>query len=388
MGIYTEYLDSNLNFEQLTVERKRQLLRIAELRARDVVAFAADINKAQAQITIDYSDLLPFTDQLSNLNGRAIDLILETPGGSGEVAEDLVKAMRGKYEEVGVIIPGYAKSAGTIIAMAGDEILMGPHSALGPIDAQMSFQGKRFSADAFLEGLKQIKQEVDETGSLNRAYIPILQGISPGEIQHARNALDFAKILVTDWLARYKFRTWDRHTSNQDVVTDDEKTCRANEIADMLCDHGKWKTHGRSIKITDLEEMRLRITDYSRDEELHDAIQRYYVLLQMTFATNIYKLFETPQSQIYRFIVPPVSSPQLTDRKGEDHPRSILFDMKCVKCGSIIPMQANLEPDLPLEPGRKAFPADNKLVCPNCGTDHNLGDARRQIEAQAKAHIQ
>jgi ClpP class serine protease len=128
---------SSGNFEELSAERKSQLKRIGELRGRDVLVFAADINKNVQQISIDYSDLLPFTDQLSNLKGDRLDLLLETPGGSGEVAEDLVKAMRGRYEDVAVIVPGYAKSAGTIMAMAGDEILMGPHSGLGPIDAQI-----------------------------------------------------------------------------------------------------------------------------------------------------------------------------------------------------------------------------------------------------------
>src|SRR5437868_2511444 len=104
MGIYTEYLDkfSSGNFDELAAERKKQLKRISELRGRDVLAFAADINKSISQISIDYSDLLPFTDQLSNLKGMQLDLILETPGGSGEVAEDLVKAMRGQYEHVAV----------------------------------------------------------------------------------------------------------------------------------------------------------------------------------------------------------------------------------------------------------------------------------------------
>jgi hypothetical protein len=37
--------------------------------------------------------------------------------------------------------------------MAGDEILMGPTSALGPVDAQILFQGKRFSADPFWRDL-------------------------------------------------------------------------------------------------------------------------------------------------------------------------------------------------------------------------------------------
>jgi len=62
-------------------------------------------------------------------------LILETPGGSGEVAEDIVRSLRGQFDEIAVLVPGTAKSAGTIMAMAGDEILMQPSSSLGPIDA-------------------------------------------------------------------------------------------------------------------------------------------------------------------------------------------------------------------------------------------------------------
>jgi ClpP class serine protease len=264
MGIYSEYLErfNAGNFNELLNERKLQLARISALRKRDVLVFAADINKQIAQISIDYSDLLPFTDQLSNLNGENLDLILETPGGAGEVAEDLVKAMRTKFRNIAVIVPGWAKSAGTIMAMAADEILMGPYSGLGPIDAQITYQGKRFSADALLEGMEKIKEEVVKTGSLNRAYIPILQGISPGELQSAENALNFAKVLVTQWLAQYKFRTWERHSSTGTEVTNADRQKRAEEIAKTLCDHGFWKTHARSIKIKDLEDMRLQITDY------------------------------------------------------------------------------------------------------------------------------
>jgi ClpP class serine protease len=73
---------------------------------------------------------LPFQDQISNLSGTKIDIILETPGGSGEIVEDIVKLLRSKYESIGVIVPGVAKSAGTIFTMGGDEILMEPASMM------------------------------------------------------------------------------------------------------------------------------------------------------------------------------------------------------------------------------------------------------------------
>ena len=30
---------------------------------------------------MDYSDILPAQDQLANLSGKAIDIVIETPGG-------------------------------------------------------------------------------------------------------------------------------------------------------------------------------------------------------------------------------------------------------------------------------------------------------------------
>lgn len=71
MGAYSEYLDAQLDFEQLTKERKTQLRRIAQLRGgRDVVVFAADLNKANAPIPICYADLLPFQDQVGQSVGQ------------------------------------------------------------------------------------------------------------------------------------------------------------------------------------------------------------------------------------------------------------------------------------------------------------------------------
>lgn len=389
MGIYGEYLVkfASGDFDELTEERKTQLKRISQLRDRDVLVFAADINKGTAQISIDYSDMLPFTDQLSNLKGRRLDLILETPGGSGEVAEDLVKAMRDRYEDVAVIVPGYAKSAGTIMAMAADDILLGPYSGLGPIDAQIFYQGKRFSADALLEGMEKIKREVAETGSLNRAYIPILQGMSLGELQNAENALSFAKILVTQWLTQYKFRTWTIHSSTGLPVSPEDREQRAKEIADRLCDHRFWKTHGRSLKIQDFEAMRLKITDYSKTPELNDAIIRYYTLLQMTFATNLYKIFETADSQVVRFLTPQLPAPPRLGAEPSSPKNAVIFDFECGKCRSGARIQANLVAGIPLALGCVPFPSDSLFVCAGCNAPNNLADARRQIEAQFRKSI-
>ena len=401
MGIYSEYLDQGPTLD-LVAERKKQLKRIAELRGRDVLVYASDINKARqgAPVAIDNTDLLPIIDQISNLNGSAIDVILVTGGGSGETAEDIIRLLYDKYQSVAFIIPGMAKSAGTIMVMAGDEILMEPSSSLGPIDAQIQWEGKVFSAEAFLKGLKNIKEEATESGALNRAYIPILQRISPGEIQSADNALMFAKVLVTNWLKEHKFKNWTIHRTNNPntPVTSDQKEARAKEIADKLCDHSKWLSHGRSIKIPDLQSIGLEIRDYSKEADLADAIRRYHVLLQMTFEhTGIYKLVETPNSQINRFsaqvlMAPPGIAPQipgiptrgqLPANLGRNAPTGAIINFRCPKCQMNHPLQADFEQQRPLQPNMERYPSNDILICSKCRSSHVLSGIRKQLELQA-----
>jgi ClpP class serine protease len=403
MGIYSEYLDRGPTLD-LQAERKKQLARIAESRKRAILVCASDSNKARqgAPVAIDNTDLLPVTDQVSNLTGKAIDVLLETGGGSGETAEDIVRLLHDKFESVAFIVPGMAKSAGTIMVMGGDEILMEPSSSLGPIDAQIQTEGKIFSAEAFLKGLENIKKEVAEKNSLNRAYIPILQRISPGEIQSAENALSFAKELVTEWLKEHKFKNWNVHQTHNPgtPVTPEEKEQRAKQIAEELCNHSKWLSHGRSIKIPDLELVGLKITDYSKDAKLADAIRRYHVLMQMTFdQTPIYKLFETPSSQIQRFFaqlpmgIPgfgqpmplpspgqPLPGPQAAP--GQMLPTSALVQFKCPKCGKVHALQADFDKQQPLQPGAERFPSKDVLSCKQCGMSHNLVGLRTQLEFQ------
>jgi hypothetical protein len=53
-------------------------------------------------------------------------------------------------------------------------------------------------------------------------------------------------------------------------VTNEERYARAKEIAEALCSQSKWLTHGRSIKIDDLQNLKVKITDYGDNPELND----------------------------------------------------------------------------------------------------------------------
>lgn len=66
-----------------------------------------------------------------------LDLFLQTPGGDPTAAERIVMTCRSYAKSFRVIVPQTAISAGTLIAMGADSILMTETSELGPIDPQM-----------------------------------------------------------------------------------------------------------------------------------------------------------------------------------------------------------------------------------------------------------
>ena len=68
---------------------------------------------------------------------KDVDLILHTPGGLVLAAEMIAMAVKNHPAKVTVIVPFYAMSGGTLIALAADEIIMERDSVLGPVDPQL-----------------------------------------------------------------------------------------------------------------------------------------------------------------------------------------------------------------------------------------------------------
>jgi len=66
-----------------------------------------------------------------------LDLILHTPGGIALAAFQISHAIKNRKGKITAFVPHYAMSGGTLIALAADEIVMGEHAVLGPVDPQI-----------------------------------------------------------------------------------------------------------------------------------------------------------------------------------------------------------------------------------------------------------
>jgi ClpP class serine protease len=91
--------------------------------------------------------------------GRPIDVVLHTPGGMVLAAQQIAAALADHDGPVTAIVPHYAMSGGTLIALAADQIVLEAHAALGPVDPQLG----QYPAASIIEASKEPGDHDDQT---------------------------------------------------------------------------------------------------------------------------------------------------------------------------------------------------------------------------------
>jgi ClpP class serine protease len=131
--------------------------------------------------------------------GRAIEIILHTPGGLVLAASQIARALADHGGKVTAVIPHYAMSGGTLIALAADEIALDPHAVLGPVDPQLG----QYPAAAYVAVAARPGDRDDETllrAEIGRKAIVQVESFVRGLLERrlpAERAADVARILAT-----------------------------------------------------------------------------------------------------------------------------------------------------------------------------------------------
>ena len=211
--------------------------------------------------------------------GSHLIVMLETNGGYMETVERLVSVMRTHYRKVSFVIPNYAYSAGTILALSGDKIYMDYYSVLGPIDPQYGDSG--LSGVGYLTKFNEIKKQINDSESSSKAEITFLiKKFDPAQLFSVEQAINHGRTLITEWLPKYKFKDWKTTETSKTKVTPSMKKDRAEKIAKILGNVEKWHSHGRGISMKELSgpEIKLAIDDFGKNEDLSYVIRNYHGL--------------------------------------------------------------------------------------------------------------
>lgn len=162
-----------------------------------------------------------------------VDLIIHSPGGSPDEAYRIIRTFRKNFKKINCIIPFWAKSAATLMALGGSEIIMDEYGEFGPLDAQIGKRGEdgphfvRESALNDEHSLRVIEERFQEMfesmfvriyghqdiniprselskqllDNLSKFYDPLVSQINPYKLGEKRRILDiggnYAKTILT-----------------------------------------------------------------------------------------------------------------------------------------------------------------------------------------------
>ena len=151
---------------------------------------------------------MPFVDLLHKVPpNQALDLLLHTGGGSIDVAEKLIGILRRHAGEakLRVIVPELAKSAGTVMVLGADSVVMSDMSELGPIDPQALLFDRWQSVQNYLDAYST-HAETLRTDRDNVAARIMLGKLDPATLKLCEAAVTRARQAAENLLKRGMFR--------------------------------------------------------------------------------------------------------------------------------------------------------------------------------------
>jgi hypothetical protein len=231
----------------LRYQRQAIIRRIEELTGQCLICYVAGINAP-----IDRDDTVGFVDLLHNVEAETnMDLLLHTGGGDIDAAEKLISMVRNKVgnARLRVVVPDFAKSAGTLMVLGADAVVMSDASELGPIDPQIirsDSSGNRLRLpvqsylDAYDEHVETLKKDPGDVA----AQI-MLGKLDPETVKLFEAVRARAKRFAEDQLKQGMFRNNDGNWS---------------KAASSLIDTQRWQSHAQMISWKDAKDPEIGLT--------------------------------------------------------------------------------------------------------------------------------
>ena len=284
------------NREAFDLVRRKYLASQHTHSKRAVILYATNWTSAPdgvppSMISVDEVDVQGFMEVIHGVKETKLDLILHSPGGSIEAADGIVQYLRSKFDHIRVFVPNAAMSAATMISCAADEIYMGKHSFLGPIDPQIIMQtslgARSIPAQAILDQFEKAREECANPRNL-AVWLPMLQQYGPDLLVQCTNVSNLSVELVTDWLCAYMFN------GQTDALE------KAKVLAAWLGKHQEFKTHGRHLNREVLKNHGMKVIDLEKDKLQQDFILSIFHATTHTFTvTGAVKIIENHQGSAF-----------------------------------------------------------------------------------------
>lgn len=265
----------------LRYQRQAIIRSIQDQTGRTLICYVAGL-----QAPVERDDTLPFVDLLHNIAPTTdLDLMLHTGGGDIDAAEKLISMVRSKVgtATLRVVVPDYAKSAGTLMALGADHVVMSDMSELGPIDPQVVLadgNGNRIrhSIQSYLDAYETHTATLKKDPG-NVAAQLMLNKLDPATVKLFEAVRDRARRFAEDQLKLGMFKDGKGNWSL---------------AASELIDTKRWQSHGQMISWQAAQDPRIGLSVEYLDPRSEEW-QRYWQLycLQRLEVRDTQKIFES-----------------------------------------------------------------------------------------------
>ncbi|MCG3208610.1 MAG: hypothetical protein FOGNACKC_02221 [Anaerolineae bacterium] len=274
--------------------RRKYLKQLYKLTGRNVIVYYSGwLQKGILQqhvgaieFAIDEMDKTAFMAAIHKLDrSKGLDLILHTPGGDTAVTESLVNYLRSMFgNNIRAIVPQIAMSAGTMIALACKQIVMGKHSSLGPIDPQYG----GIPAHGIIEEVTRGVAEIQADNAKAFLWQVVFQKYNPTLIGECEKAIKWTEEIVKKWLVDCMFEH------------DEDATQKANRIYEELSDHSLTKSHNRRISMETIRGLGINLVSLEDDQKLQEAVMSVHHTCMLTLDQTVaYKIIENHLGTAY-----------------------------------------------------------------------------------------
>lgn len=249
-------------------ERKELLQKIeTERKSKAILYVTSDRPQMEAQVSNDAFDY--FVKHLDSFwPSKKLTFVLQTSGGNTAAAWRIINLLRIFCDDLEVLIPNKAHSAGTLMSLGADRILMTKQATLGPIDPSLSgplspavpgqpHQRVPVSVEAVQGyiGLARDEMGIKDPNAMASVLIKLSEQVHPlvlGQIFRSRAQIrDLAEALLNDHKTDAKHR---------------------KQIIDFLCSQSG--SHDRTINRREAKRLGLNIEKPS--QSLYDIVNSLY----------------------------------------------------------------------------------------------------------------
>ncbi len=255
-----------VDIHKLDTVRQQCIADLSAYRNRNVITYYSGwmYRSNVEDVSINDKDMNAFMAAVYKLDKtKGLDLILHTPGGEIAATEQIINYLHSCFNDIKVIVPHMAMSAGSIISVSCNEIIMGKQSCLGPFDPQLA----GVACQSVLKEFEDAKKDIQQNPAALGLWQVIINKYHPTFLYSCAQAVDLTNELADKFLGK--------------VVKDAKKLA---DIKKAFNDNSESKLHSRHFSKAKLQKLGLNVTSLEDDQKLQDLVLNlhhcYTILLE------------------------------------------------------------------------------------------------------------